>query len=126
MSPSNMSEPRKRPLNRHVLSWCCSLPLFAYLVSENLGHARPTPTGFSFRRPARFTSVGHEHGQGGMIKQVAGCAAENQLPHAALRVSSFDQQVSRKLLSIDQNDLAGRSALRLNFEGLSGNPVYPQ
>ena len=40
-------------------------------------------------RPA-FTSVGHEHGERDMIKQVAGCATENQLPHAALCVSSLD------------------------------------
>src|SRR3954454_4249279 len=97
---------------------------------------RPAPRRYSFGRcpqapqavvllPA-FMSVGHEHGERDMIKQVAGCATENQLPHAALCVSSLDQQVGPKRLGIDQNDLTGRATLRLNVKGLSGNPVNPQ
>ena len=74
---------------------------------------RPAPRRYLFGRwppkapqagvllPA-FMSVGHEHGERDMIKQVAGGATENQLAHAALCVSSLDQQVGPKLLGIDK------------------------
>src|SRR5204863_5986460 len=64
------------------------------------------------------SSVSKEHGQLGLRENVAGCAAKDHLPQAALCVGALDQQVCTLSSGLRENDLTG--ALSVTADCLFG------
>ena len=68
----------------------------------------------------------HKYRYCGIAQDVAGSAAEDELPQPTLRIGSLDQEVTTQCVCVRQNRLNGEAAVEADGQWLCGNAAQLQ